>query len=168
LEEQKIKVGPMSIKEYFLFITMQMFKNVNKNISIASYIIFGLLIVYIIFLIYTGTGYISLIFLLFFIVLTISYAIRYRIVYLRDAREKGEMTFTFNEKEIQIEQKNARSTVGWTYIKAIRNELNFIAIYLSRQQAYVIPKRSFTTKLEAEEFFKKAEQYWKEANAKEK
>ena len=71
---------------------------------------------------------------------------------------------TIDENEIQITETLANVTVRWSSVRKIKIEPEFMAISLKeRGEGVVIVKRCFPSELEAEEFFKKAEQYWKEA-----
>jgi len=88
---------------------------------------------------------------------------KYHSIYRRKTKTES---VSINESEFHTYEGDVHAGTSWLMVKRVVNEPDFIGITLIKgHKTIFIPKRCFTSKSEAELFFQKAEEYWKQARA---
>lgn len=80
----------------------------------------------------------------------------------------GEHIFTINQQGLHERAPTNERIDKWSKIRSIEKSKNLIIIrvtsrYFFQFHYHLIPRRAFTTEVEFEEFFTRANEFWKEA-----
>ena len=156
MDRMTVKILPVTGREFFLWIIKPAFYKKNIYISLSFLILFSLGSIYIVW----WFIFPALVLLLLILLALLSFFFDYR----KLSKLAQNSTVAIDENEIQITETLVNVAFKWSSVRKIKIEPEFMAISLKeRGEGVVIVKRCFPSELEAEEFFKKAEQYWKEA-----
>lgn len=85
-----------------------------------------------------------------------------------DPKGLGEHIFTINHQGLHERDPTNDRFDQWSEILSIKRLKNYILVRLPNRNYFIrcyhmIPRRAFTTEVEFEEFFTRANQFWKEA-----
>ena len=69
-------------------------------------------------------------------------------------------TFTVRDTAFEIASPKARSTVSWRAFRRVSRRDDRLFLFVSRQSAYIVPRRAFASDREFEEFVAEAEERW--------
>jgi len=158
-DELTIEITSVTSKEYYKWVTTLMFKFQKKIfIYLAIMAVFEFIGIY-----YYQMYRIFLYFDLIFIFLVCLAQIAGCKSYIKKAQNA---IVSINENEFRSYEGDVHVGTSWLMVKRVINEPDFIGITLIKGHKIIfIPKRCFSSKSEAEKFFQKAEQYWKQAKA---
>lgn len=76
---------------------------------------------------------------------------------LKEGKNKGMLgskTIELNEDNIISAGENSESNVKWSTVERYKETKDYIYIYISAVEAYIVPKRAFKDEKEKEEFIK--------------
>ena len=96
-------------------------------------------------------------FLLFMMIITlISVLYSYR----TNQEKWGKCKIEVKEEGLFAQSPLAKSEIKWSAVGAIKKKRNVLYMYITKQMAYVIPKRAFTNESEFAKFFSIANEFW--------
>jgi hypothetical protein len=79
----------------------------------------------------------------------------------RTNQEKwGKCKIEAKEEGLFAQSPLAKSEIKWSAVGAIKKKRNVIYMYITKQMAYVIPKRAFANESEFAKFFSIANEFW--------
>jgi len=84
--------------------------------------------------------------------------------YLVHRGKSGECKVQASDNGLIVETSIARSEIKWTGIEAIKQNKSLILIYVTKRMAYLVPRRVFANKADANKFFTDVTQHWQSRN----
>ncbi|WEG13207.1 hypothetical protein PU629_02250 [Pullulanibacillus sp. KACC 23026] len=164
MEELEIEILPLTQNEFIFSSIGPIFKKKNIYIVIALVIVSNLLVIY-------GNNHMHSIALYLLIVvydIVMICLFWFKLLrgykkYVMAAKHGAKSFISITQERIKISSTIGKTVeASWGVVTDIKNKPNILAIYTTTtKRAIGIPKRSFHSELEAEEFIGKMQEYWK-------